>query len=269
LPGGGWNWSWAGDPLRGFGKKQPACWAYTILPYIEQEPLWNLPNDGDALNITPQQRAGADTMLKTPVSIFNCPSRRNIMLLPEQLGGCTKNANSPTTGFRSDYAANGGNECGQEFGIDDVADYVAEATKVWAKPYTTGVSYFRSEVKMADIPDGASNTYMVGEKNVNPDNYLNGLDNGDNNYLYEGFDKDTQRWGDFPVPGDATHVSCLPYPDTPGSEFDVNFGSAHPNSFHMAFCDGSVQAISYSINGETHRRLANRMDGKTVTGSSY
>ena len=39
LPTGGWAWSWAGDPLRGFGKNQPAGWEYSILPYIEQEAL--------------------------------------------------------------------------------------------------------------------------------------------------------------------------------------------------------------------------------------
>ncbi len=37
----------------------------------------------------------------------------------------------------------------------------------------------------------------------------------------------------------------------------------------MAFCDGSVQMMSYTIDIETHRRLANRKDGLTIDGKKY
>jgi prepilin-type processing-associated H-X9-DG protein len=42
------------------------------------------------------------------------------------------------------------------------------------------------------------------------------------------------------------------------------FGSAHPASLNMAMCDGSVHSISYEIDRDTHRYLANRMDGQVA-----
>jgi prepilin-type processing-associated H-X9-DG protein len=39
------------------------------------------------------------------------------------------------------------------------------------------------------------------------------------------------------------------------------WGSAHPQNWNIAFCDGSVQSMSFDIELETHRQLANRADG--------
>jgi hypothetical protein len=33
----------------------------------------------------------------------------------------------------------------------------------------------------------------------------------------------------------------------------------------MAFCDGSVQSVSYDVDRDTHRYLAHRLDGNTAT----
>ena len=49
---------WAGDPDRGIGKQQPGGWTYQILPYIEQQALFDLGADGQADVVTAQQKMG-------------------------------------------------------------------------------------------------------------------------------------------------------------------------------------------------------------------
>ena len=37
----------------------------------------------------------------------------------------------------------------------------------------------------------------------------------------------------------------------------------------MAFCDGSVRMVSYTIDPEVHRRLGNRQDGLLIGGGDF
>jgi hypothetical protein len=117
----------------------------------------------------------------------------------------------------------------------------------------TGISYFRSRVKMCDISDGASSTYMLGEKYLNPDSYYNGVDNADNETLYNGYDNDLHR---------TTYDT--PIQDTPGYPQSYRFGGPHSAGYYMAFCDGSVRMIGYTIDATTHRYLGNHKDGVAI-----
>jgi prepilin-type N-terminal cleavage/methylation domain-containing protein len=264
-PTGGWDCVWVGDPLRGFGPNQPGGPLYNILPFIEQQSLWQLPDDGDALNITPQQKANAAAMCQTPLAVMNCPSRRPAQLYPWVLDSYwnPKNSNVTATVARSDYAANAGDSwIGGEPNliIPTLTNYIDAATFNWpTNQYYTGVNYFRSKVAVADITDGVSNTYMVGEKFLDPDLYGTGEGNADNSSMFQGFDRDVNRWAG---------PDCPPLQDVPGIDFQFNFGSAHANGFYMTFCDGSTQFINYSIDLETHRRLSNRSDGLPVDGKN-
>jgi prepilin-type N-terminal cleavage/methylation domain-containing protein len=122
LPGAGWSHNSVGDPLRGVGaRKQPGGWIYQILPYIEQQAIYDLPNDGNAAMITPQQRDGAGLMERTPISTFNCPSRRaaqafvfpSFVIIPgigkrSTASFVPQNSRKQDVYAKSDYAANGG-----------------------------------------------------------------------------------------------------------------------------------------------------------------
>jgi len=107
-------------------------------------------------------------------------------------------------------------------------------------------------VRPAHVDDGLSNTYLLGEKYVNPDHYADGLDLGDNENAYVGSDRDTLRH----------HLK----PSRDRSMYDNSyaFGSAHPGVFQMALGDGSVQSISFTIDTEIHEALIRRNDGQVV-----
>jgi hypothetical protein len=116
--------------------------------------------------------------------------------------------------------------------------------------------------KLRDIVDGASNTYLAGEKYLCPDNYVNGSDQGDDQGWMEGYDYDVNRWTN----NDSDH---WPRQDQPGGVNYKAFGSAHANGFYMALCDGSVRMFGYAIDPEIHRRLGNRKDGQLIDAKAF
>src|SRR3954449_10737920 len=52
LPGAGWDCFYVGDSLWGSGRSQPGGWMYQILPYIEEQALYDLTGDGHKKTIT-------------------------------------------------------------------------------------------------------------------------------------------------------------------------------------------------------------------------
>ena len=110
----------------------------------------------------------------------------------------------------------------------------------------TGVFFQHSTIAVKNIEDGTSNTYMFVEKYLAPDNYEDGLGDGDSMCWLSGATYDTGR--------DATEA---PSQDTIGRE-DHMMGSSHPVTFNAVFCDGHVASINYSVDCLVHRGTANR-----------
>ena len=257
---GGWGWLWTGDPDRGVGKQQPAGWNYSILPFMEQQNVFDLGSDGDRDTITDAQRDGALKRDQTPISIFVCPSRRSARLYSRPKNYTYRNGRAVSQAGVMDYAANAGDTAA--YWHDGPASMAAAATFDWNTNNTqlnTGISYARSEVSIAHIRDGTTNTYLIGEKYLRPEHYTNGNNAADDFGMYEGCAYDTYRW---------CHISYAPQQDRIGADLPNNFGSAHPGGVSMAFCDGSVRTISYSIDATMHSRLGNRADNEVVDLSS-
>jgi prepilin-type N-terminal cleavage/methylation domain-containing protein len=247
LPTGGWGFVWTGDPDRGTDRRQPGGWVYNILPYVEQRALRELgkgasPADKEAIAATVAQR---------PLSVFNCPSRRATGLYPYLGAHPVRNAIAVSQVAKTDYAANAGDVPTGGQGPASLEEGDNGAFNWGNVGDATGTLYMRSEVRLSDIQDGTSNTYLVGEKRC----ITQGFDWGDDQHMYLGHGLDTARYTAMDVP---------PIKDGPVAEAR-RFGSAHPSGCYFVFVDGSVDLITYQIDPEIHRRLGNRKDGLSAS----
>jgi prepilin-type N-terminal cleavage/methylation domain-containing protein len=275
LPTGGWDRLWLGHPDRGFGKSQPGGWIYNILPFAEQQALHDLGGNSGGISI---EDANA-LRISTSLAGFNCPARRPAALYQVYpTGGIQFNltAGSFTRLARSDYAINGGDYAQRWYDQHSPPDLATgdDPNFVWKDDMSkqTGICYQRSQVRMSQITDGTGNTFLIGEKFIDSNHYTDGKDKGDAESMYCGDYDDLIRWtGRSGTPGTLADNN-LPRQDrfTPSTGTEVQwFGSAHPCTLNMSFCDGSVRSISYSIDAEVYRRLGNRKDGLPLSSSRY
>jgi prepilin-type N-terminal cleavage/methylation domain-containing protein len=276
FPSGGWGWRWMADPNEGSGKDQPGSWAYQILPFMEGMAVHQIGKG--ATNLTAKKEALAQ-LEATVVPGFNCPSRRQAKLYPNRNAGSSDqyNANSPQAVARGDYAGNLGPEISQQAGepapfcggrytqwCDGPSLANAEAGQGWVSSRfdqharNGDVLFQHVSVNMKEITDGTSNTYMVGEKFLQPQYYEDITPSGnlgfnDDQGLWIGDDLDNNRNTELPPAQDQDGVPLL-----------FLFGSAHPGGFNMALCDASVRSISYDIDPVTHKWLGHRSDGQVL-----
>ena len=265
FPSGGWGWAFVGEPERGFDPQQPGGWAFNILPYLEQQALRDM-----GLGLSGQERT--DAIIKriaTPIATFNCPTRRRPLPYPNRRVNvpyrtASDNAIFATLGAMTDYAINSGDHSVTKLTTGPASIEAGDALKPGDWPDMSdrnGISHQRSQVTVADIRDGTSNTYLIGEKYLNPDDYTTGRDGADNENLYVGVDNDHYRF---------THVSFgPPLQDRPGDAWYSIFGSAHSGGWQVVFCDGSVRTMSYSLDLEIHASLGNRHDGKVIGADAF
>jgi prepilin-type N-terminal cleavage/methylation domain-containing protein len=277
LPTGGWGWGWIGDPDRGFNHRQPGGWAFHVLPFMEQEPLYSL-QSGRTSGTTPTRAAAGAQLVSTPLSVFHCPSRRPAQNYPHWRTSQGYFTASGTPGVaKSDYAANGGDrtfypssgglwqsncgniDCGPS-GIpsDDELGTFVQAMNQNPATQPTGVVFALSAIEPAAIRDGLSNTLFAGEKSLNPDHYTTGQSSGDNETMYVGANAENIRAANWGGPS---------LQDRQGVNHVNAFGSAHAGQFATVRCDGSVHMLSYSIDSTTFGRLANRRDGQAIDAS--
>ena len=208
FPSGGWSYGWTADPDRGKEEDQPGNCLFGILPQIEMASLWQLGSDGDRTIGLQPQLTGAKQRIMTLLPVVACPSRRSSRAFGTKFhgGSHTPRGSEPCERqVRGDYAACSGNKIVEYFsGLKTIAEAIDYP---WGDidGIATGISFYHRRVKMSEISDGTTHTYLLGEKYVNPDSYVDGSDPGDNEDLYSGFNNDNHRIAYY----GPRHQSCI------------------------------------------------------------
>ena len=218
---------------------------YNLLPFFEQNGL-RLRGKGESAST---QMATLQQLMQFNLPLLRCPSRNGQAISPALGWAQPWNANSAEDVAKTDYAVNEGDY------ITDTDDgpvslfWGDQPTYPWKDTSkATGVCYLRSEISWRDLRDGASSTYLVGDKYVSEGGYSTMSDSGYDQSWLSGVDLDISRWT---IDGPLQDSAAM-YPR--------RFGSAHAGGTHLALCDGSVRQISYQIDGQVHRSLGNRND---------
>ncbi|HEV3262219.1 MAG TPA: DUF1559 domain-containing protein [Gemmataceae bacterium] len=267
-----------GNPLS--VKYQTAGWAFQLLPFIEQQNLYNISDlhegkkdkhdnifpadypDSDLATATkdnfPAKSYNIDLLKpvgplrSTPIKTYYCPSRRP----PANYHGVAL----------IDYAAAHPDAVPLPKDKDNNLSGDPYGTLLMSNPVGLhGVLSARSQkVTFASITDGTANTMVIGEKFVRPKDYGGG---GQGDFMgwaeYGGLD--TCR-STTTVHGWVANPSHDRNDIADGQ--DEQFGSAHPAGINAVFADGSVHNIKYGIDPQVFNALANRDDGTNLANDS-
>ena len=237
-------------------QQQNMSWGFQILPYIEANNVWRVPN---AVSSTPVQVLDAYRLqiMKARLPLFACPTRRggNITYVPEGVSVCDYAVADPVgiqPGSQNPFLV--GNQ-GQV-----VQWHMGAMRPAWWP-----------EVSFGMITDGTANTVMLAEKRVPAGKYGQRL--SDDN---EGWWIMSRDWDNIRTPG-ALYIQAAttlrqgdplaPWPDTrqpQAGNGGWRFGSAHPNGFNVVMCDASVHMYDFGIDPIVFALLCARADGINV-----
>jgi prepilin-type N-terminal cleavage/methylation domain-containing protein len=231
---------------------QHATWFVQILPYVEQNNLFNTWN---LANTYYQQQT---TTRITQVGTFYCPSRRAPMLSTQYEVSST---GLPDTqeypGSLGDYAANGGQYSGPI--VDDPLCNGAMCEADSRQSNTNQIVDTKSRTRLRDMTDGTSNTFLAGEKHVPKSKYgQSGFSWGDGAIFNGDFPRNFNRLAGFP----RFSLGQGPY-DLSGP-WHCRFGSDHPGICMFTFSDGHVAVLKSSTPMDILNKLAVRNDGQIV-----
>jgi prepilin-type N-terminal cleavage/methylation domain-containing protein/prepilin-type processing-associated H-X9-DG protein len=236
-------------------------WAAFTLPYVEQQGLFTslAPSRKHSLQqvfLDASSNPQLLTLLQTPLAIFRCPSDDTPSLLPNDglplvatfscpgNPNCKRNfdaAGVTPAGFQpatSNYIGNRG--------FVDAGCQPGPTPNDGMRCLSNGIFYGNSKVGIKHITDGASNTFLLGER----DGYCSagtwiGIRNADGPNMFSSY----YALGRVSV--DLNH------PDDSDNFCTEGFSSRHVGGAHFAFCDGSVQFIKEDINSSLGSNAAN------------
>lgn len=204
-------------------------WLTQLLPHLEESAAWH------QLDFTQSVYAGVhDAVRNHQPQILLCPSDPDLR---------------PATFVSSDGVWSLETRPTSYFGFHHDVEAPIDVDQ-------NGVLFLNSSVGERDIPDGLSQTLIVGEGYNDPDSHL-GWMSGTRSSLRNGgptinqFSSRTWR--------NATLAATRP--DASQPDFVGGFGSNHTGGAHFLMGDGSARFLSENINVLTYRILIHRRDG--------
>jgi prepilin-type N-terminal cleavage/methylation domain-containing protein/prepilin-type processing-associated H-X9-DG protein len=213
-----------------------------VFPFCEQDNLLN------QIDLTQREYAnclGPTSAGSNIVKMLLCPSD----VMTNQVSTYTTGGNTYYFGMNS-YGGNGGTR----------SWYISNMTN-------DGIFWINSRVRVADILDGTSNTFMFGERFHQDPVYTDITTLGG------------WAWSNYDASQDYLFSTCQPVnfllplgtvlgaPNYPEDDRVASFGSGHTGGANFSFCDGSVKFITLTSNTDLplYQALSTRAGKEVVT----
>jgi prepilin-type N-terminal cleavage/methylation domain-containing protein/prepilin-type processing-associated H-X9-DG protein len=249
-------------PFLQVGGEHPT-WLVRIMPFLEQDAAYRQWDCSATYQSHPQ------AVREHVVPTYLCPSRRgpHNAVCPSSTGppivlpcGCTFPGKPVVGGATGDYAGNHGDMSPGSSGLPTDFQWGGNGTGVIisSRGISTNGEPFRwyDKVRVLDMIDGTSNTFLAGEMHVPLDKLNQPPDNGP---IYDG----SRFYHMSRVAGPGVPLAQHPRDDVLGMGLFA-FGSWHPGVCHFAFADGRVSSLQNGTSTTLLERLANRADGLAV-----
>lgn len=231
-----------------------APWTVQILPYLEEGNLFNrfdFSKTFTGSSNIPGQAPNSD-LFYVNMRKYQCPSDQNSIPSANNGNYLGVQGGGPPTG---DLNLTGSPPCSTQAG-----------TRVF---FLSGCIYTNSKVRLAEITDGTSNTFLIGESRYMPTPSMRA------DGFHSGWSSGLKADNTFAVPltftGAVLQINaqkeCKPNVADCFGFVSRLFGSMHSSGgCYFGMADGSVQFLNQNIDINIYRQAANRGDG-IVTGS--
>ena len=225
------------------------AWSAFVLPFIDLAPAYNSLNVGNSSVTALMANATTRTIFQTKQSAFLCPSDASAPAVHTQLAG---QINSTGTG-------------GTEYGLsltnyilsNNTANIRAHQAADGVTGINGGVGAFFGDtsqgsrnisVRLRDITDGTSNTFLVGERGYKFGSSITGAGTllAVRNYNAVGPAHGGNGTANSSTDGGWHTVAATVYDPLNGTSRQ-GFSSHHVGGIHFLFADGSVHFISENI----------------------
>ncbi len=228
-------------------------WIARVLPFIEQQPLFDSMQMGGAV-LTMNTTVNGTRIRQNPLAAIRCPSDITPPLSTRIANGFSANGGSAPTSYKGVSGSNwawGGfnisNPGGSNHGLNrgnGMFDRRMQETNGTSNADTNIVSF-------RDVTDGTSNTLMLGESSNEFCNHTG---------AWTHFNHTT---GTCAFPPNYTQANGTPWSQTDWGR-TYSFHSFHPGGAQFALADGSVTFVPETVDLIVYRGLATKQGREAV-----